>query len=184
MLQDIIRYVKMAESEHSAVPASEVRLWMSSSDPEVLGATYSLLMNEKLAQRVTPSLSFDEVFAFLLRYYEFCLREDPHGERIDGRFTAGSDFVRVFVSYWDERLDKKYFEEMKSLLRRLYLEGPVELQDSIEQAIVEHLFEREDIRDFFSDWRDDPRLKPAYDAGVLWVEGGGGRPLTERRHDR
>jgi hypothetical protein len=180
MLQDIVRHLEMAEKESSAIAESEVRSWMSSDDPEVLGATYSLLMNAKLVQRITPSLSFDEVFAFFLRYYELCFKTDPHGEWIDDRFTAGCDFVRVFVSYWDEARDKKYFHEMKSLLSRLYIEGPPELKYSIEQAVVEHLFERNDIREFFSDWRDDPRLRSAYDAGVLWAEGGGKSPLTQR----
>jgi hypothetical protein len=149
--------------------------------PRFLGATYSVLMNAKVIQRIAPSLSFDEVFGFFLRYYEFCLKNDPHGEWVDNRFTAGCDFVSVFVSSWDEGRDKKYFQEMKSLLRRLYIEGPGELKNSIEQAIVEHLFERSDIREFFSDWRDNPQLRPEYDAGKLWAEGGGSSPLTQPR---
>lgn len=184
VLEDIVGHLKSAESESSTIPKSDVRRWMSSNDPEVLGATYALLANSKLAQRIMPSLSFDEVFAFLLHYFEFCLNNNPHGEWVDDRFTAGCDFVSAFVSFWDERRDKKYFHEMKSLLRRLYMEGPGELKDSIEQAIVEHLFEREDIRDFFSDWRDAPQLRPAYDAGKLWADGGGRSPLTQHRNRR
>ena len=180
MLQDIIRQLQMREDDSSAIPESQVRRWMLSNDPEVLGATYSLLMNAKLTERIIPSLSLDEVFAFILRYYELCLKNNPQGEWVDDRFTAGCEFVRVFVSFWDERRDEKYFGEMKSLLSRLYLEGPAELKDSIEQAIVEHLFERSDIQQFFSDWRDNPQLRPAYDAGKLWAEGGGTSPLTER----
>ena len=184
MLQDIVRHLKTAESESSVIAESEVRRWMSSDDPEVLGATYALVSNGKLVQRITPSLSFDEVFAFLLRYYEFCLKNDPHGEWVDNRFTAGCDFVSAFVSLWDEGRDKNYFQEMKSMLRRLYIEGPGELKDSIEQAIVEHLFERGDIQEFFSDWRDDPQLRSAYDAGKLWADGGGRSPLTQPRNRR
>jgi hypothetical protein len=70
---------------------------------------------------------------------------------------------------------------MKSLLSRLYIEGSGELKDSIEQAVVEHLFERADIRQFFADWQDDPQLRSAYEAGRLWAEGGGWSPLTQPR---
>jgi hypothetical protein len=181
MLDEIIRELSMSQGATSPIPESKVRGWMSSADPEVLGATYSLLSKEKLVERIKPSMAFDERFAFLLRYYEFCLINNPQGEWVDDRFTAGYDFVSAFVSLWDEERDKKYVYEMKSLLRRLYTEGTGELKDSIEQAIVEHLFEREAIREFFSDWRDDPELLPAYDAGKLWADGGGTSPLTKRR---
>lgn len=181
MLEEIIKHLQVTEAQ-SPIPESSVRTWMSSNDPEVLGATYAIVSNGKLAQRITPSLSFDEVFSFLLHYYEFCLKNDPHGEWVDDRFTASCDFVSAFVSLWDEGRDKKYFQEMKSLLSRLYIEGPGEFKDSIEQAIVEHLFERGDIREFFGDWRDDPRLQAAYAAGKLWADGGGRSPLTQRRN--
>jgi hypothetical protein len=82
---------------------------------------------------------------------------------------------------WDEKRDKKYFEAIKSLLEKLYLTGEAELKKCIEHAIIEHLFERKPIRKFFSNWRDDPQLRPAYEEGMLWVNGGGTSPLTERR---
>lgn len=182
VLEDIVRYLETAESESSPIPDSQVRSWMSSDNPEVLGATASLLMQSKLVQRITPSLSFNEVFSFFLRYYEFCLKNDPHGEWVDNRFTAGCDLVSSFVSLWDEGRDQKYFRDMKSMLARLYIEGSGDLKHSIEQGVVEHLFERRNIQEFFSDWRDDPRLRPAYDAGKLWAEGGGRSPLTQPRH--
>lgn len=180
MLESITRKLETAEHESSAIPESQVRNWMASDDPEVLGATYSLLMNEKLVARIVPSLSFDEVFSFLLRYFDYCLRCNPEGEWVDDRFSASCDFVSLFVSYWDEGHERKYFDEMKSMLKRLYVEGPPEVKQSVEQAIIEHLFERDDIRNFFSDWRADPQLSAAYTAGELWVDGGGRSPLTDR----
>lgn len=183
LLDEIIRELDGSKGDTSSIPAAKVRSWMSSGDSEVLGATYALVTKERHLHRIQPLLSFDEQFAFLLRYFEFCLKNNPQGGWVDDRFTAGCDFVSAFVSLWDEGRDKKYFHEMKSLLRRLYTNGSGELKDSIEQAIVEHLFERASIREFFSDWRDNPLLQPAYEAGRLWVEGGGTSPLTKRRSD-
>jgi hypothetical protein len=181
LLDEVVSELNDPDKTAFPLPATKIRSWMSSADPEVLGATYSLVTKERHLQRIQPPLSFDEQFAFLLRYFEFCLTNNPEGKWIDNRFTAGSDFVSIFVSLWDEGRDKKYFQEMKSLLRRLYTGGPGELKDSIELAIVEHLFERPDIRKFFGDWQDDPQLRSAYEAGKLWAEGGGRSPLTQRR---
>jgi hypothetical protein len=181
MLSEIIRRLETAEDDSSTIAVSEVRGWMTSDDVEVLGATCTLLMDARLVQRIRPSLPFDEVFAFFLRYYEFCLKQDPHGEWVDDRFSAACDIVSTFVSWWDDRRNKVYFDKIKSLLSHLYIEGTPELKRSIEQAIVEHLFERDDIRQFFSDWNEDPRLRPAYDSGVSWAKGGGTSPLTKRR---
>jgi hypothetical protein len=94
---------------------------------------------------------------------------------------AGTELVGMFVWMWDEGRDRRYFVEVKSRLAGLYVEGSSDVRRAIEHAVIEHLFEREPIREFFSDWRDDPRLRPAYDEGMLWVAGGGTSPLTERR---
>lgn len=181
MLREILEYLKKSGGSPTSIAKSDVAQWMASDDPEVMGAVYRLVSDASLVERIMPVLPFNEIFAFLLRYYEFCLRNDPQGNWVDDRFSAACDFVSAFVSFWDEGRDKKYFQEMKSLLRRLYTEGPGELKDSIEQAIVEHLFERSEIREFFSDWRDNPQLRPAYEAGKLWADGGGRSPLTEPR---
>lgn len=149
MLREIVDHIQAArDGTLTTIPVSQVRGWMSTSDPEVLGAIYVFLSDAKLSQTITPPLSFDEVFGFLLRYFEFCLRNDPQGEWVDNRFTAGCDFVIAFVSFWDAGRESKCFREMKSLLSRLYIEGSGELKDSIEQAVVEHLFERAEIQQF------------------------------------
>lgn len=181
MLEQIVKQLEMPEGETFIIPAPEVRRWMSSEDVEVLGATYELLTNTRHAPRISPALAFDDVFAFLLRYYEICLTRDAEGEWADGRYSAGGELVRIFVSFWDNGKDKHYFQTIKSLLKRLYLAGDAELKKCIEHAIIEHLFEREAIREFFSDWRDNPQLRPAYEEAMLWVNGGGTSPLTERR---
>ena len=120
---EIVSYFAKDKTDSSAIPKSNVIQWIASDDPEVMGAAYQLLVDATLANRIAPTPSFDEIFEFFLRYYEFCLRRDPQGEWVDNRFTAGCELVRVFVSYWNKGIDEKYFVSMKSLLRRLYLEG-------------------------------------------------------------
>ena len=180
MLEEIVSYLEKGKTDSSAIPKSEVMRWIASNDPEVIGAAYVLLVDTAFVDRIVPVPSFDEIFEFFLRYYEFCLTSDPQGEWVDDRFTAGCDFVRIFVSYWDERLDERYFVAMKSLLRRLYLEGSPDLRQTILQAIVEHLFEKEPIHRFFADWRDDPQLRQAFTEGSEWAAGRARRAIQNK----
>ena len=182
MLQEIVKELKTPAAERKSVPQSQVRKWMESKDTDTLGATYVFLSKAEHVERVTPALSFDPVFDFMLRYYEFCLKTDPQSNWADSAYFAGADLVGWFVWMWDEDRDKKYFEAIKSRLAELYSSGSPELKKCIEHAIIEHLFERKPIRKFFEDWKNDPQLQPAYQEGMLWVKGGGTSPLTEPRH--
>jgi hypothetical protein len=182
MLQEIINELNMPVPARKGVPQSRVRKWMESEDADTLGATYEFLSKAEHVDRVTPTLSFDPAFDFMLRYYEFCLKTDPQSQWANSAYSAGGDLVGWFVWMWDEDRDKKYFEAIKSRLAELYSSGSPELKRCIEHSIIEHLFERKPIRKFFADWQDNPQLRPAYEEGMLWVTGGGTSPLTERRH--
>lgn len=181
MFEEIIEALETPQSERTSIPDSRVRRWMKSEDADTLGAAYAFLSKADHLQRVTPALSFQDVFEFMLRYYGFCFRKDPKSRWANSRYSAGWDLVGWFTQMWDENQDKKYLEDIKSFLGKLYLAGDPELRECIEHAVLEHLFERKDILQFFSDWRDNPQLRPAYDEGKLWVDGGGTSPLTEPR---
>lgn len=181
MLEEIIKELRTPAGEQRDVPQSQVRRWMDSEETDVLGATYKFLMASEQTQRVKPPLDFDPVFDFILRYYAHCLKANPQSRWADDASSAAMDFVRWFVWMWDQERDRRYFETIKARLAELYISGTSDVKDRIEHGVIEHLFERAAIREFFSDWRDNPQLRRAYDEGVLWVEGGGMSPLTERR---
>lgn len=181
MPQEIIDELMAPANERKSVPQSRVREWMDRQDADSLGATYVFLSKAEHTDRVTPPLEFDPVFDFMLRYYEFCLKTNPQSEWANNAYSAGWDLVGWFVWMWDEKRDKRYFEAMKCMLAKLYLAGGPELKKCIEHAVVEHLFERKDIIAFFGDWRENSQLRPAYEEGKMWVDGGGTSPLTERR---
>jgi hypothetical protein len=181
MLQEIIRELERGAGQGGMIPDWQARRWMKSEDVDTLGATYAFLSKPPQVQRVSPSLEFDEVFDFLLRYYEFCFRHDPKSRWANSRYSAGWDLTGWFTQMWDEKRDRKYFDAIKSMLEKLYLSGVPELKKCIEHSVMEHLFERKAIRKFFEDWSRNPLLRPAYDEGKLWVDGGGTSPLSERR---
>jgi hypothetical protein len=183
LFEEIAQELKRTRNEGTPIPQSRVRDWMEreDADADAFGATYVFLSKAEHTGRVAPPLEFDPVFHFMLRYYEFCLKTNPESKWANSSYSAGLDLVGWFVWMWDEKREEKYFESIKAMLEKVYVAGGPEIKKCIEKAVVEHLFERKDIRAFFSDWRDNPQLRPAYEEGKVWVEGGGTSPLTERR---
>src|SRR5882672_1081687 len=98
MLEEIIRIVEIGPVGDQEIPASQVRSWMSSKDPDVMGATYGFF-HSALAAKVKPELSFDEVFDFTLSYYEWCIKTDPApGQWASTRYSAGWDLASWFCA--------------------------------------------------------------------------------------
>ncbi|HTS09769.1 MAG TPA: hypothetical protein VMP68_29660 [Candidatus Eisenbacteria bacterium] len=184
MLDEIVKELETSPNQGGSVPLAQVRNWMNSDDTDTLGATYGFLSNAGQVNRVTPALEFEEVFSFMLKYFEYCFRTDPKSRWANGRYSAGWDLTGWFTQMWDEKRDRKYFEAIKSMLGKLYVEGDAGLKGCIEDSVIEHLFERKPIRKFFDDWQGDPDLRPAYEQGKAWVDGGGKSPLTESRVPR
>jgi hypothetical protein len=181
MLQRVIDELKASSTGKNPISQSEVCKWMESDDADTLGATYVFLSKPKHISRVDPPLAFDTVFSFMLKYFEFCLKTDPRSKWANSAYSAGADLVGWFVWMWDDGRGRNYFEVIKNKLAALYISGSPDLKKCIEHAIIEHLFERKQIRKFFGDWKTNPQLQPAYDEGMLWVKGGGTSPLTEPR---
>jgi hypothetical protein len=162
------------------VALSDVQRWISSSDIEILGFTYALLSDQRF--RIEPPILLDDYVKFVKHYYERCFRENPDREWSDSRFSAGTDLVGVFADLWrDSSVPRSVLDDLKAWLGRLYKEGDPDLRISIVQATLEHLFEQEQIREFFSDWRDDETLAVAHEEASEWYKGGEHSPLGKPR---
>jgi hypothetical protein len=179
MLQEIVKELETSPEQERSIPRPQVRRWMNSEDIEELGATYGFLSNAAQIRRVSPVLEFDEVFDFMLRYYELCLVTDPKSKWANSRYSAGWDLTGWFIQMWDEKRNTKYFQSIKSLLEKLYVTGDPELRKCIEHSVMEHLFERKPIRKFFEDWAHNPQLRSAFDEAKTWTDSGGMSPLTD-----
>lgn len=155
---------------------TDLRRWSASEDIEVLGFASAMIHDARF--HIEPPLTPDEYARFVMLYYGRCLKEDPQGQWADTRYSAGTAVVNVFASLWrDSRVPRQVTEKLKAWLRRLYVEGDDQVRTALVTACLEHLFEQEDIRDFFSDWRTDPSLSGAYTQACEWYKGGGKTPL-------
>jgi hypothetical protein len=173
MLAAIEAELQRPSEDVRPIRAASVRHWMQATDPEVRGATYNLLTESRSLRRITPPLDPDEVFDWLLQYYRWCLTTDPQSEWADSRGTAGTDLMFWLVEMWDEGADRSYLERIRDLVADLYATGSEELRSSLVYSLLEHLFEREDIRAFFDSWKAHPQLRVAYEQASRWYQAGG-----------
>jgi hypothetical protein len=181
-LQDIIDRLWMAPDDAEWSPKTDVvsltdiRRWFSSTDVEIQGFAHDLIDGGRF--RIEPSISVNEYKDFVMEYYERCILENPDGEWSDSRYSAGSTLVNIFAALWrDSSVSREILQELKAWLGRLYKANGAEIRTCLVTATLEHLFEQKDIRDFFSDWKNDPALAIAHKEASEWYLGGGNTPL-------
>ena len=156
----------------AVIPLDDLREWMNSGDIEIAGFAYHMMGDARF--KVQPPLTVEEYVDFIKRYYERGLRENSDGDWSNNRFSAGSDLVNIFARLWrDQQVPRALLSDLKNWLGVLYKSVDEEIRHSVVQATLEHLVEQKPIRDFFSDWRQDPVLRIAYDEACLWPDGGG-----------
>jgi hypothetical protein len=162
------------------VASNDVQRWMASGDIEILGFTYALMGDQRI--RIEPPIKLDDYIKFRKHDYERCLRENPDGEWSDSQVSAGADLVNMFADLWrDSSVPRPVLDGLKVWLGRLYKESDPDLRVSIVQATLEHLFEQDQIREFFSDWKNDEVLAVAHEEASEWYQGGGSSPLGKPR---
>jgi hypothetical protein len=179
-LSEVVRELGVAEENPPSDPISKARVLqlMNSDNPEVLGAVYVFVTDARRGKVISPSLQLEDYYRFMTRYYERCFREDPKGEWVDSRYSAGWALVNWFVSLWkDSEVPRSVISDLKVWLAGLYREGDADVRTCLETATLEHLFEHPKIRRYFADWKSDPILGGAFSRAVGWVQGGGSTPL-------
>src|SRR5215510_2105784 len=161
------------------IPRADLDEWIKSEDMEVLGFLNAMIHDHRF--RFDPPIDICDYVAFVQLYYGRCFRESPEGEWSKGRFVAGWDIVGIFCTLWDGKVSRKILIDLKTWLADIYRKGDCDVRYCLETATLEHLFERPAIRRFFSDWKDDDVLRPAYENALLLVKGGGKTPLSRKR---
>lgn len=158
-----------AAASRDLIRKDHVKRWMASEEIECLGALFCLLMDRACYERIDPPLQFADYQGFVQTYLERCLREDPEGEWADSRYEAGWTLAKWFRGLWlDPAVPRSALRELKDWLARLYKEGGQEVRTCLVTASLEHLFEANEIGQFFSDWNQDSDLKKAFVDAMEW----------------
>jgi hypothetical protein len=164
------------------IPGDQLREWMRSDDIEVLGFLFAMIDDARF--HIEPPIDVREYCDFVKRYSARCFRENPDGEWADNRYSAGWNIVGVFCVLWDKQVPRDVLTDLKIWLADLYREGNQDLRTCLETASLEHMFERQAIREFFLDWKNDPLLNQAYESALLWVTHGGKSTLSKSRKNQ
>jgi len=160
----------------NVLPLNDVQRWMASEDIEVLGFVNAMLHDRRF--RIEPPIQLFEYTNFIKHYFERCLHENPDGEWSDSRYSVGMTMVSIFASLWrDPSVPRPVLTDLKTWLGSLYTSGDQEIRTCLVTATLEHLFEQEEIRNFFLDWQQDEVLKMAHEEASEWYKGGGWTPL-------
>ena len=162
-----IKEIRSALQASRAIPASKMETWRAHPSLEVQGAVAEVLLEHP--ELVFPPLPFEEVFTTCADYYRECLIQDvQESDYAPNRSIAGAEFVRWFVSLWrDHEIPREYLVRLKSMLRGLCMNNKIS-SEQIVGAVLEHLFERAEIQDFFADWKSDPRLAAGFALAKEW----------------
>jgi hypothetical protein len=158
------------------VSLGDIENWIASDDIEIMGFTHGLLSDDRF--RIDPPISLSAYIKFTKHYFGRCIRENHEGQWSESRYTAGATFVNLFGSLWrDQTVPREVLSELKTWLEQLYREGDPAIRTCIVHAALEHLFEQEEIRNFFSDWEQDKVFAAAAREAAEWYQGGGSSPL-------
>ena len=91
-----------------------------------------------------------------------CLKENPQGEWVHGRYEAGWEIAGHLKALAREgAVAEKEIDSIVSMLRDLYLDGDDTLRNCILNAVLEHVWQVASIRAHFVDWKRNECLRVA-----------------------
>ena len=166
-MSDYDAIVALLESDQP-IPQAQVVVWMRSEDLRVLGALY--VLTDKAWDRIQPTVDRDTICAFILRYYMRCIEEGPPSEDfVLSRYEAAHTMAGWIKHLWGKRPETDaILEQVATTLKHAYLQGDDAIKEGLVNGVLEHVFEERDLIKLFQDWKQDGRLRGAYDAALEW----------------
>jgi hypothetical protein len=153
------------------LPKRKLLTWLRSTDPDVLGATYSAAANHW--SRLEPNITRVEFGRLVGRVLTVALR------RKGGTHFSMSDYqaARTFMGWMLECLkDRKSDPDAErclkwavALLASLYRGGRTKNRRCLVDGALEHLFAVPDVARYFRAWKRDKVLRRAYREAMEWV---------------
>jgi hypothetical protein len=165
----IISRIQEAIQNSQSIPASEVKSWLRHPSLDVLSTATDLILEH--SRKIEPPLTMQEICEAVRDYYRRCLQEDRESEFVPPLHIAGQELVRWFRSLWgDPDVPREYLTDLKTMLAELYKSSDREKADRLVNAVIEHLFETQEIAELFNDWKSDPVLARGFARAMEWVE--------------
>lgn len=171
---DILRIIAIMDFRHQphTIKKTRVLAWFESSDRNVLGAaTDAILKNWDYIQ---PSLTQRDLGGVPMK--NFLVSLDGDNDELSVYAYTCHEAARVFCDWTLEaysessgQMAEEHVRVAKQLLAEKYRAGDERQRNCIVAGALEHIFEIEEMRGFFADWKNDPTLANAYKESEAWA---------------
>jgi len=173
-IDKIASFINHYDTENS-VDWPFIKEAMNLDDLELQGVIFHFFHSRP--KETSNNIDFVSYFNFCLNYFKKCLISNPTGEWSDNRYEAGWSMASWIKGIWTS-LDEKYKTTIAASIADIYLtHEDLSLRTCIENAVLEHIFESREIREFFYEWKKNKSLNKAYRNAILWGKYGGNSPL-------
>lgn len=153
--------------------------WMRSPCIDVRSVAFAVLFDPPARAQLPDAQLVNE---FFLDYLGCLLRDGAGTGRTPSRYLAGQLLRAWFQRLWraDPRTEG-LLVRIRDLLGRLLLSPDEQVRDAVLLGALEHLFAEPPVIEFFSGWRHDPGLRPAFlEALQLAAAGPPDRPADDQ----
>ena len=170
-MSDLVEIENIFDSNNNFIQKIQINKWKQSSNREVLGALVELLMDKKYYEKITPKLVFEDYYPFLFDYYINCMQEDFDGEWAHSDYIASYELRSFIEGIWNDKQlseEKKINlrKEIKYKLEKLSLKANESFKKVIINGLLEHLFENQEIKNYFKDWKKKDTLNIFYTCAI------------------
>lgn len=152
----------------AVVSKEQVDHWKQSVNIEVLGAVAELLLNKKLYKLIEPKPTVNDYYPFLYQFYTQCMKNDCEGEWCPSRYIAAYELRNFIEGIWNNKSNgiEKIKKNFKHRISDFCINADEDLKDVIINGLLEHLFENNEIKVFFFDWKKNVVLNEFFECAL------------------
>ncbi len=167
IIQEMITYIHSS----APIPRTKIYQWMQCKDIDIMGITADFVTWASYIERIDEEIEQKDLEAFLFKYYERCLIEDPDSDWAETRYGVGW-VINAWFRAVPQDVDpatSSFIAHLKDWLTEVYLKSGKDIRQAIVGGALEHILEQKRWWDFFQDWKDNPSLLPAYERAMEWA---------------
>jgi hypothetical protein len=158
---------------------ARLREWLGHDDPEVRGAAFKVLSENP--DLLDPHPTVEDFVLLALEFLDKTIGAKDGGDwAYSGYETAWSLASWFSWLALDSSTPRPLLDSIIVRLGVLYERLDEDGRETLVNGALEHIFEREELRELFRGWQSHPVLARAYADSCLWGDHGGDSPLVGR----
>jgi len=152
------------------ISREDLRRWMN-ADVETKAIVY--VLTDKAWSRIEPELSLSEQCTFMRDYLCECLvagcSTGETGDYVHSGFEAAWELAAWLKHLAHIEGTSAIIKGVAAKLGEIYVTAEDSLRNRIETGALEHALEEPLLVTFFSTWRNDEQLSPAFSRALAWA---------------